>query len=505
MGENKVIVRYAPSPTGPQHIGGIRTALYNYLFAKKHRGTFILRIEDTDQTRFVPKSESYIMEALAWLGITPDQGVIQGGPCGPYRQSERKSIYKSYAEELIQKGKAYYAFDTTEALDTMRSRLKAAKVAAPKYNAITRAAMQNSLTLPAEEVTRRLEAAEPYVIRLLVDPKATVKVYDQVRGWVKVQGASLDDKVLLKEDGMPTYHLANIVDDHLMGITHVIRGEEWLPSAPIHALLYEAFGWEPPLFVHLPLILRNQGEGKLSKRVAQESDTPIFPLTWDDPTSGITFQGFRERGYLPEALLNFLALLGWHPSGDQEIFTHDELIEAFSLKGINKSGARFDVEKAQWINQQHLKKMNDGYLATTYLLPSLKAKGLDVSLDKAIEVCHVVKERICFPKDLPEESIYFFQPPPAYPHAVTQPQKAFINACITQFASVHPWNSETIKASSQACTQAAELKSRHTMPLLRKILTGREKGVKLPLMMAVLGQEEVINRLKTSQKSLVTS
>ena len=498
MEKKKVIVRYAPSPTGPQHIGGIRTALYNYLFAKKHQGTFILRIEDTDQTRFVPESEAYIMKALEWFGIVPDEGPLQGGSRGPYRQSERKPMYKTYAQELVKKGKAYYAFDSTDSLDAMRSRLKAEKVAAPKYNAVTRAAMQNSLTLPQEEVEKRLAAGQPYVIRLFVDPKATIKLYDQVRGWVKVQGVSLDDKVLLKEDGMPTYHLASVVDDHLMGITHVIRGEEWLPSAPIHALLYEYFEWQPPAFAHLPLILRGDGQGKLSKRVAQETDTPIFPLTWYDPQTEITFEGFRERGYLPEALLNFLALLGWHASGDQEVFNREGLIEAFSLEGINKAGARFDVEKAKWINQQHLKKLDDAWLTETYLLPALEEKRIRVetTLAYAIKVCHVVKERISFAKDLAEESLYFFQAPASYTLPISEAQKAFLRGCITRFDSLTSWTAEAIKEAAKLSMKAAELKPREAMPLLRKVLTGREKGVELPVLITVLGKKETIARLK---------
>lgn len=501
MNHQKVIVRYAPSPTGPQHIGGIRTALYNYLFAKKHEGTFILRIEDTDQTRLVPQSENYIIQALTWFGITPDEGPIQGGARGPYRQSERKAIYKKYAQALVEKGKAYYAFDKVEALDAMRARLQAEKVPAPKYNAITRAAMQNSLTLPQDEVTRRLEAGEPYVIRLLVDPKKTIKLHDEVRGWVKVQGASLDDKVLLKEDGMPTYHLASVVDDHLMGITHVIRGEEWLPSAPIHALLYQYFGWEPPTFVHLPLILRGDGKGKLSKRQAQESHTPIFPLTWHDRERNQTFEGFREKGYLPQALLNFLALLGWHPSGDQEVFDKQSLIQAFTLAGINKAGARFDIEKARWINAQHLKRRDDTWLATTYLLPFLEDKGIATTLAYATKVCSVVKERITFARDLAQESLYFFTPPPRHQAPITQAQKDFVQQCKSILQSLTAWEPEAIKQAIKASMQATGLKPRDAMPLLREILTGQEKGVELPLLITVLGEKEVLQRLSTGQKT----
>ena len=499
MDTKQVVVRFAPSPTGPQHIGGIRTALYNYLFAKKHKGTFILRIEDTDQTRLVPESEGYILQALEWFGITPDEGPQQGGPRGPYRQSERKPMYKGYAEKLVEKGLAYYAFDSTDALDAMRARLKAERVAAPKYNAITRAAMQNSLTLPKEEVDRRLAAGEPYVIRLFVDPKSTIKLYDKVRGWVKVQGTSLDDKVLLKEDSMPTYHLASVVDDHLMGITHVIRGEEWLPSAPIHALLYEYFEWEPPAFVHLPLILRKDGQGKLSKRSAQQTQTPIFPLTWKDPETNTVFEGFKEAGYLPHALLNFLALLGWHASGDQEVFDMPALIEAFSLEGINKSSARFDIDKAKWINQQYIKELDDQWLTESYLLPALKARGITPLPAYALTVCKVVKERISFAKELAEESTYFFQRPALYKEApLTEGQKTFLHGCISAFTQVthEEWRADTIKQAAVSSMKNAGLKGREAMPLLRKVLTGRDKGVELPLLLQTLGKEETIARLQ---------
>ena len=495
---NKVIVRYAPSPTGPQHIGGIRTALYNYLFAKKHQGTFILRIEDTDQTRRVPESEQYIIDTLQWFGMTPDEGPQQGGPRGPYRQSERKKIYREYAEALIQKGKAYYAFDTTQALDAMRSRLKAEKVAAPKYNALTRAAMQNSLTLPQKMVEERLKNNAPHVIRLLVDPKETIKLYDQVRGWIKVQGASLDDKVLLKEDGMPTYHLASVVDDHLMKITHVIRGDEWLPSAPIHALLYEYFGWKPPKFVHLPLILRKDGQGKLSKRVAQQTNTPIFPLTWEDPTTKITFQGFREKGYIPDALLNFLALLGWHPSGNQEIFDKETLINTFSLDRINKASARFDVEKAEWINQQHLKTCHDTWLAKKYLLPVLSEKGITTTLDYGAKVCNLVKERVTFPKEIAAESTYFFSIPPRYRATITPSQENYLKACINGLEQLTPWTPDAIKQAIKAPIKKFSLTPRETMPLLRKIITGQDRGVEIPKLIALLGKKSVVQRLQSN-------
>jgi glutamyl-tRNA synthetase len=320
-------------------MGGVRTALYNYLFARKHGGQFILRIEDTDQGRFVPGAEDYIRRSLEWCGLVPDVSPWNPGPDGPYRQSERKELYRAYAEQLIASDKAYYAFDTPEELEAMRERLKAAGVAAPAYNAVTREHMRNSLSMSADDVKARLDAGDPYVVRLKVPRREEVRFEDAIRGWVTVQSSTIDDKVLFKSDGMPTYHLANIVDDHLMGITHVIRGEEWLPSAPLHVLLYTAFGWERPVFAHLPLILKPDGNGKLSKRDGDRLGFPVFPLDWQDPTSGEKSSGYRERGYFPEAFINMLALLGWNPGGDMEIMSMAEMIERFSLDRVHKGGA----------------------------------------------------------------------------------------------------------------------------------------------------------------------
>ena len=325
--ENEVRVRFAPSPTGPLHIGGVRTALYNYLFAKNQGGKMILRIEDTDQTRFVPGAEEYIQKSLGWVGIELDESPWNPGEYGPYRQSERKPMYMDYAKKLVEDGHAYYAFDTSEELDAMRERLKAARVASPQYNAITRTTMKNSLTLPADDVAKRLENGDPYVIRLKVPHKEEVRLNDMVRGWVMVHSSAIDDKVIMKSDGMPTYHLANVVDDHLMKITHVIRGEEWLPSAPLHVLLYKYLGWEKdmPQFAHLPLILKPDGNGKLSKRDGDKLGFPVFPLNWTDPASGNLTQGFKESGYLPETMTNFLSLLGWSSGSNEELFTLEEL------------------------------------------------------------------------------------------------------------------------------------------------------------------------------------
>ena len=362
MAENNIRVRFAPSPTGPLHSGGLRTALYNYLFARKHNGSMILRIEDTDQARYVEGAEKYILDSLKWAKIGIDEGPEESGEFQPYRQSERKEIYQKYAQQLVIEGKAYYAFDTPEELEAMRERLKEGRVANPQYNAITRTTMKNSLTLSEDEVNKRISNGEPYVVRLMVPKKEEVRFHDLVRDWVVVLSSTIDDKILLKSDGMPTYHLANVVDDHLMKITHVIRGEEWLPSAPLHVLLYRYLGWEAsmPKFAHLPLLLKPDGNGKLSKRDSLKHGFPIFPLEWHDPESGEKLKGFREEGYLADAFLNFLAFLGWNPGTEQEIFAKDELIKSFSIDRIGKAGAKFDIDKAKWFNQQYLKmKSND--------------------------------------------------------------------------------------------------------------------------------------------------
>ncbi|MEY3096531.1 MAG: hypothetical protein RL647_121, partial [Bacteroidota bacterium] len=373
--ERPVRVRFAPSPTGPLHIGGVRTALYNYLLARKHGGTMILRIEDTDQNRFVPGAEQYIVESLKWVGIEFDEGVEQGGPHAPYRQSERKPMYAQYAYDMIDKGLAYYAFDTEEDLDQMRKRLEASKMQ-PAYDSVSRMSMKNSLTLPADEVKARLDRGDNFVIRIKLPRKEEVRFHDVIRGWVVVNTSTMDDKVLLKGDGMPTYHLANVVDDYLMGISHVIRGEEWLPSAPLHVMLYRYLGWEEvmPQFAHLPLLLKPEGNGKLSKRDGDRLGFPVFPLQWTDPKTQEVSSGYREGGYYPEAVANMLALLGWHPSGNQELFSMEELIAEFSLERVSKSGAKFDVQKALWFNQQYLqrKPLHEQY---ELLKPQVEAKG----------------------------------------------------------------------------------------------------------------------------------
>ena len=412
--ERKVRVRFAPSPTGPLHIGGVRTALYNYLFARQNGGDMILRIEDTDSQRFVPGAEDYINEALAWLGIEIDEGVREGGPFGPYKQSERRDIYRHYTQQLLDAGKAYLAFDTPEELEKARAEHKNFQ-----YDASTRMSMRNSLSLPAEEVKRLVDAGEKYVVRFKIEPGRDVEVNDLIRGKVTINSSILDDKVLYKSaDDLPTYHLANIVDDHLMEVSHVIRGEEWLPSAPLHVLLYEAFGWidTMPEFVHLPLLLKPDGKGKLSKRDGDRLGFPVFPLEWHDPKSGEISSGYRERGYLPEAVVNFLALLGWNPGDDTEIMDMATLIEKFSFDHCSRSGAKFDFEKGKWFNHKYLLELSDMDLAQMFK-PVMKANGADPAAwsDEYIaRAVGLVKGRINFVDDLWAQSKFFFVEPTEY-------------------------------------------------------------------------------------------
>ena len=415
----EVRVRFAPSPTGALHIGGVRTALYNFLLARQQKGKMILRIEDTDQNRYVPGAEDYIIQSLAWAGIKIDEGVVEGGPYAPYRQSERKPVYKQYAQQLLDTGHAYYAFDTEGELERMREQQKSAGSDQQQYSSATRMQMRNSLTLSPDEVNKLIDSGTPYVIRFKIPDNEEVHLNDLIRGEVVVHSSQLDDKVLMKSDGMPTYHLANVVDDYLMKISHVIRGEEWLPSAPLHVLLYRSFGWEQhmPQFAHLPLLLKPDGNGKLSKRDADRMGFPIFPLNWIDPKTGESSKGFRESGYLPEALLNFLVLLGWNPGTDQEIFTMEELIKLFSLERISKSGAKFDIHKAQWFNEQYLRSKSDAELAE-FLLASLQKEGISCSQDKAVKICSIMKERISFPQHLWEHGTYFFRAPIQFEESV---------------------------------------------------------------------------------------
>jgi glutamyl-tRNA synthetase len=504
----EVRVRFAPSPTGPLHIGGVRTALYNYLFARKMGGKMLLRIEDTDQTRFVEGAEKYILEALNWIGITIDEGPSNGGPCAPYRQSERKPMYMDYALQLIQSGNAYYAFDTPEELDAMRKRLEAQKVASPAYNSITRTQMINSLTLPEDEVKRRLESGVPYVIRLKVPRKDEVRLNDMVRGWVMVHSSAIDDKVLMKSDGMPTYHLANVVDDHLMGITHVIRGEEWLPSAPLHVLLYKFFGWEDtmPQFAHLPLLLKPDGNGKLSKRDADAGGFPVFPLDWNFTNSETgnaeTWIGFREQGYLSEAVTNFLAFLGWNPGTNQEIFSMEELIQTFSIERVGKSGTKFDIDKAKWFNQQYLKNKSGDELRP-YLEKELNARGISSEPAMLSKICDLLKERLVFAHDLWNQGAFFFESPKVYDEHVisgkwTQEAVSVISAYSEALEAADALTAENAKAILNQVLEAKGVKMGKVLQALRVAITGVGAGPDLMMIMEVLGKRETVSRIQSA-------
>jgi len=508
MEDRKVRVRFAPSPTGPLHIGGVRTALYNYLFAKKMGGDFILRVEDTDQTRYVEAAEDYILEALEWCGMEINEGPQSGGEYGPYRQSERKASYREYAEQLVASGNAYYAFDTSEELTAMRERLAAAKVAAPQYNAVTRETMKNSLTLSEDETKKRIDEGESYVIRIKIPRKEEVRFHDIIRGWVVVHSSQMDDKVLFKSDGMPTYHLANIVDDYKMKITHVIRGEEWLPSAPLHVLLYRYLGWEDvmPAFAHLPLILKPDGNGKLSKRDGDRLGFPVFPLNWLDPKSGEQSHGYRERGYFPEAFVNMLAMLGWNPGTPQEIFTIDELVQAFSLERVGKSGSKFDPEKAKWYNQQYLRTRDDAELADIFLV-KLKEEGVDVEKAYVASVCSLIKEKTQFTSEFWDFGSYFFQKPVEFDEKVISKRwnenaERFFPAVADALSELSDWKAEVIETTFKSTAEKLEINPGHVMQLFRVLLSGQGGGPVLFEMTELLGQEEVVARLREGVEKL---
>ncbi|MDN5204491.1 glutamate--tRNA ligase [Fulvivirgaceae bacterium BMA10] len=506
--ENDIRVRFAPSPTGALHIGGVRTALFNYLFAKKNGGKMILRIEDTDQSRYVEGAETYIKEALGWLGLKMDEGPDEGGESGPYRQSERKALYHQYAMQLVNEDKAYYAFDTPEELDAMREKLKAAKVDNQQYNSITRTTMKNSITLSADEVKARLDSGEPYVIRLKVPTKEDIRLNDMVRGWVKVHSTAIDDKILMKSDGMPTYHLANIVDDHLMGITHVIRGEEWLPSAPLHVLLYQFLGWEEsmPQFAHLPLILKPSGQGKLSKRDADKHGFPIFPINWQDPESGELSTGFREEGYLPETVINFLALLGWNPGTDQEIFSMDELIEAFSIDRIGKAGTQFDIEKAKWYNQQYIKEKPSNELAG-FLQQELKKESIACSDEKAAQIANLLRERITFPHELWSSGKYLFCAPKEFDQKVvkkrwTEEAVTILTGYQDALQNVTNLDAEQARASLNEVLERNDTVIGRVMQAVRVAITGLGSGPDLMEIIEIIGKEETIKRINYALDTL---
>ena len=496
----KVRVRFAPSPTGPLHIGGVRTALFNYLFAKKHKGDFILRIEDTDQNRYVEGAEQYIIDSLNWCNIPYDEGPGKDGGYGPYRQSDRKELYKKYADILIDKGHAYYAFDTSENLDFHRKDHEE-KGKTFIYNYHNRLKLSNSLSLSTEETNAKLKAGEEFVIRFKTPQDTELHLNDIIRGDIKIDTNTLDDKVLFKSDGMPTYHLANIVDDHLMEITHVIRGEEWLPSLALHQQLYNAFGWEAPKFAHLPLIMKPVGKGKLSKRDGEKMGFPVFPLTWNESI------GYREEGYFPEAITNFLALLGWNPGTEQEIFTIEELISAFSLERVNKSGARFDPDKTKWYNQHYMQTHDNTDLANAFML-NLKNKELDLPKDKnnadyIKQVVSLIKERATFVNDFWELGSYFFLAPTEYDEkAVKKQWKEDTAAIMTQLLSLlegtENFGSENLETQVKQWISENELSFGKVMPPLRLVIVGEMKGPHIFDIMALIGKTDSINRIKTA-------
>jgi len=499
-------VRFAPSPTGPLHMGGVRTALFNYLFAKANNGQFILRIEDTDQNRFVPGAEDYIREALEWTGMHTDEDPWKGGEFGPYRQSERKPMYRQYADQLIEAGHAYYAFDTAEELEEMRERLKRAKVPNPQYNAAIRMTMRNSLTMSADEVQAKLDAGDPYTIRVKMPRNEEVRFKDIIRGWVQVNTSSLDDKVLFKSDGMPTYHLANIVDDYTMKITHVIRGEEWLPSAPLHVLLYRFFGWEDvrPEFAHLPLILRPDGNGKLSKRDGDRLGFPVFPLEWKDPSTGEISSGYREKGFFPEAFINMLAFLGWNPGTEQELFTMDQLVESFKLERVGKSGSKFDADKTRWYNQQYLRSKANEELVDL-LIPHLESASIRYTKETLPAYVELMKERAVFVVDM-LEGRYLFERPDSYDEqTISKKWKENSGEIITDITNrfeASSFEPDALNEIFSAYLKEKELGMGAVLPLLRVLLSGKGAGPSLFDIMAFLGKEESVSRLREGVRSL---
>ena len=500
-----VRLRFAPSPTGPLHMGGVRTALYNYLFAKKLGGKFILRIEDTDQTRFVPGAEEYIKESLAWCGIKFDEGIDGKGEYGPYRQSERKALYQEYAKILIDNGWAYYAFDSSEELSALRD-IAENNGNVFTYNIESRRRLNNSLTLSDAQVEEKLAAGEAYVIRFKMPEKEEVIFTDLIRGEVQVKTAMLDDKVLFKSDGMPTYHLANIVDDHLMEISHVIRGEEWLPSAPLHVLLYKAFGWEAPAFAHLPIILKPIGKGKLSKRDGDKMGFPVFPIQWNDPNSNEVFSGYREDGYFPDAFINMLALLGWNPGTEQEVFSMEELIDAFSLDRVGKSGSKFDPEKAKWFNQHYLRSKSNAELASLFQ-DELKKKQIHLESEKLEEVIDLIKERAVFISDFWAQSYFFFLAPSEFnPKVVKKRWKEntpqIINDLHDLFSQAETWEATSLHDLTAAYIEKNELGFGAVMNALRLAIVGDGIGPDLFQIIKFIGRKDALTRLNYALKTI---
>jgi len=504
---NKVRVRFAPSPTGPLHIGGLRTALFNYLFAKKHGGTFILRIEDTDQNRYVEGAEAYILESLEWCGISPDEGGKAGGALGPYRQSERREKYEEYANQLISSGNAYYAFDTPDELDKARKEHEQ-EGQTFTYDAATRKQMRNSLTLSENEVKELRDQGSPYVVRFKFAEEAEVKMEDIVRGKVSMETTNLDDKILFKSDGMPTYHLANVVDDHLMEITHVIRGEEWLPSLPLHVSLYKALGWDAtmPEFAHLPLILKPDGKGKLSKRDGDRGGFPVFPLEWKDPVSGDVSPGYREAGYFPEACINILAFLGWNPGTEKEIYSHEELITDFDLGKVGRSGAKFDPEKARWFNHHYLQERSVAELAGLFT-PVLNEKGIDAEPSFIERVVEAIRERADFVSDFWEQSDFFFQAPDSYDEKVVKKRwkedtPELMQALNEVLAGIEDFSADRIEEIVKSVITERGWGMGAVMNAWRLLLVGTSRGPSLFILAEILGKDEVLSRIRTGIEEL---
>ncbi len=495
---HQVRVRFAPSPTGPLHIGGVRTALFNYLFAKQHGGVFYLRVEDTDQNRFVPGAEAYIMEALEWLGIPPDETVGKNEKFGPYRQSERKALYREYADRLIASGDAYYAFDTADSLDALRKSAEE-QGGAFIYNHASRSALDNSLNIPGDDLRKRLESGEEYVIRFKTPENQTLELHDIIRGDIKFDTNLLDDKVLFKSDGMPTYHLANIVDDHLMETSHVIRGEEWLPSLPLHVMLYRAFGWQAPQFAHLPLILKPVGNGKLSKRDGDKLGFPVFPLDWKSPDG--TSPGYREAGYLPEAVINFLALLGWNDGTEKEIFTLDELIAAFDLSRVHKAGAKFDPVKNRTFNHQHLIRKSDKELADAFI-PILQSKGIAAERPSVEKVVSLIKERAYFVGDLWDLGSYFFMAPHAYDEKASKNWKPETGELMLRvrekLSEMADFSTLAVEQELKSWMEAEGIGMGKVMQPLRLSLVGALQGPHLFDIAEMIGKAESLRRIDSA-------
>lgn len=498
MSAREVRVRFAPSPTGPLHIGGVRTALYNFLFARQHGGKLVFRIEDTDSNRFVPGAEDYILESFKWLGINFDEGVSFGGQYGPYRQSERREIYRRYVDQLLDEGKAYYAFDTPEELDAKRGEIQNFQ-----YDASTRMQMRNSLALPADETARLLQEGVNYVVRFKIEPGEDVHVNDIIRGDVVINSSILDDKVLYKNaDGLPTYHLANIVDDHLMEISHVIRGEEWLPSAPLHVLLYRALGWEEtmPRFAHLPLLLKPDGKGKLSKRDGDRLGFPVFPLEWTDPKTGETSSGYRESGYLPEAVVNFLALLGWNPGNDEELLSMDDLVRLFDLTKCSKAGAKFDYVKGQWFNHEYILNSDDEKLAPTFA-DILRDNGIEAPMESIVRVVGLMKGRVNFVKELWPLCSFFFVAPTTYDEKTVKKRwKDFSARQMSELAALLEALSDFSMAAQEEAVNAwlaeNDYKMGDVMNAWRLTLVGEGKGPHMYEISSFLGQAETLKRMR---------